>query len=189
MSASAVRTARSGRWIRMMPACVSVASDCAVLVTCLRGSIAGNISLSGEAQSRRFVPRLDQPPDVSRAARVEEDVALADRRLLGEQARAEQRLADVGGELALVAREAAREVGEVRVVAAPLAHAVEPLEDPPRDPASGVRILVRAHGGACSAAQQRQQRLLTLLALELRAQPRFRLGDAQRVPGADRLTQ
>src|SRR3954468_8940555 len=146
MSASAVRTARSGRWIRMMPASVSVASDCTVLVTCLRGAIAGNISLSGEAQSRRFVPRLDQPPDVSRAARVEEDVALADRRLLGEQARAEQRLADVGGELAVVAREAACEVGEVRVVAAPLAHAVEPLEDASRDAARGVGVLVRARG-------------------------------------------
>src|SRR5215218_7823766 len=93
MRASAVRRARSGRWMRMMPACVSVASDCAVLVTCFRGSIAGNISLSGEAQSGRFLPGLDQSPDVSRAARVEEDVALADRWLLGQQARAEQRLA------------------------------------------------------------------------------------------------
>src|SRR5215212_373820 len=125
MRASAVRRARSGRWMRMMPACVSVASDCAVLVTCLIGSIAGNISLSGEAQPRRFLARLDQPPDVARAARVEEHVALADRLLLGQQAGAEQRLADVGGELAVVAGEAAREVGEVGVVAAPLAHAVE----------------------------------------------------------------
>src|SRR5215213_6021917 len=127
----------------MMPASVSVASDCTVLVTCFRGSIAGNISLSGEAQSRRFLPRLDQPPDVARAARVEEDMALADRRLLGQGACPEQRLAAVGGELAVVAREAAREVGEVRVVAAPLAHSVEPLEDPPRDPARRVGVLVR----------------------------------------------
>src|SRR3954451_12647076 len=146
MSASAVRTARSGRWIRMMPACVSVASDCAVLVTCLRGSIAANISLSVQAQSRRFLPRLDQPPDVTGATRVEEDVALAHRGLLGQQARAEQRLADVGRELAVVAREPAREVGEVRVVAAPLPHPVEPLEDPPRDAAGGIGVLVRARG-------------------------------------------
>src|SRR5215210_2545848 len=115
MSASAVLRARSGRWIRMMPASVSVASDCTVLVTCFRGSIAANISLSGQAQSRRFLARLDQPPDVTRAARVEEHVALADRRLLGEEPRAEQRLADVRGELAVVAREAAGEVREVRV--------------------------------------------------------------------------
>src|SRR3954447_11857091 len=158
MIASAVRSARSGRWMRMMPACVSVASDCAVLVTCLTGSIAGNISLSGQAQSRRFLPRLDQPPDVARAARVEEDVALADRRLLGQQPRAEECLADVGGELAVVAREAAREVGEVGVVAAPLAYAVEPLEDPPRDPARGVGILVRA-GGPAAGAEGREDGL------------------------------
>src|SRR3954447_22070655 len=159
MSASAVRTARSGRWMRMMPACVSVASDCAVLVTCLTGSIAGNISLSGEARSRRFLPRLDQPPDVARAPRVEEDVALADRGLLGEQPRGEQRLADVRGELAIVAREAAREMREVRVVAAPLAHAVEALEDPPSDAAGGVGVLVGA-GGLAARAEQRQHGLV-----------------------------
>src|SRR3954454_13218153 len=107
MSASPVRTARSARWIRMMPACVSVASDCAVLVTCFRGSIAANISLSGQAQSRRFLARLDQAPDVTGAARVEEDVALADRRLLREEPGAEQRLSDVGGKLPVVTREAA----------------------------------------------------------------------------------
>src|SRR5215211_1859419 len=113
MSASAVRTARSGRWIRMMPASVSVASDCTVLVTCFKGSIAANISLSRQAQSRRFLARLDQPPDVARAARVEKDVALADRRLLGQEAGAQERFAHVGGELAVVAREAARQVGEI----------------------------------------------------------------------------
>src|SRR3954451_11069120 len=159
MIASAVRSARSGRWMRMMPACVSVASDCAVLVTCLTGSIAGNISLSGQAQSRRFLPRLDQPPDVTRATRVEEDVALTHGGLLGQQARAEQRLADVGGELAVVAREAARQVGEVRVVAAPLPHPVEPLEDPARDTARGVGVLVRA-GGLAAGAEQREHGLV-----------------------------
>src|SRR3954447_24104011 len=163
MIASAVRRARSGRWMRMMPACVSVASDCAVLVTCLTGSIAGNISLSGQTQSRRFLPRLDQSPDVTRAPRVEEDVALADRRLLRQQPRAQQRLADVGGELAVVAREAAREVGEIRVVAAPLAHAVEPLEDPPRDPAGGGGGPARA-GGPAGGPEQRPHGLGVLLA-------------------------
>src|SRR3954454_20406552 len=189
MSASAVRTARSGRWIRMMPACVSVASDCAVLVTCFRGSIAGNISLSGEAQSRRFLPRLDQPPDVPRAAWVEEDVPLADRRLLGEEACAEKRLADIGGELAVVAREPAREVGEVRVVAAPLAHAVEPLEDPPRDAAGGIGVLVRARGLA-APAEQPEHRLVVLLhrgrVRRAAPEPRDSLGDPQRMGLADR---
>ena len=71
-------------------------------------------------------------------------MALADARLLGEQAGLEQRLADGLGELAVVAREAAREVGELGVVAAPLPHPVEPLEDPPGDAARGVGVVVRA---------------------------------------------
>ena len=71
-------------------------------------------------------------------------MALADARLLGEQAGLEQRLADRLGERAVVAGEAAREVGELGVVAAPLAHPVEPLEDPPRDAAGGIGVVVRA---------------------------------------------
>ena len=47
---------------------------------------------------------------------------------------------------AVVAGEAAREVREVGVVAAPLAHAVEPLEDAAGDAPGGVGVLVRAHG-------------------------------------------
>ena len=69
----------------------------------------------------------------ARAARVEEHVALADATASRQQPRLEQRLADRLGERALVAGEAAREVRELRVVAAPLPHPVEPLEDPPRD--------------------------------------------------------
>src|SRR5215204_517814 len=109
------------------------------------------MSLSGQAQSTRLLAGLDQPPDVAGAPRVEEDVALADRRLLGQQPRAQQRLADVGGELAVVAREAAGEVGEVGVVAAPLAHAVEPLEDPAGDAEGRVGILMRPGGNATAA--------------------------------------
>ena len=41
---------------------------------------------------RAASPRLDQPADLGRAARVEVDVALADRRLLGQQAGLQQRL-------------------------------------------------------------------------------------------------
>jgi urease alpha subunit len=81
--------------------------------------------------------------DVRRAARVEEDVALADGRLLRQQAVAEQRLADRLGELPVVAGEAAGEMGEVGVVAAPLPHAVEALEDAAGDALRRVRVLVR----------------------------------------------
>src|SRR3712207_3531081 len=91
--------------------------------------IAGTISPPRQLEPRWRLPGLDQPMDVRRAAGVEEHVALPDRRLLGEQPVGEQGLADVLRELAVVAREPAREVGEVGVVAAPLAHAVEALED------------------------------------------------------------
>ena len=42
---------------------------------------------------------------------------------------------------------------EVGVVAAPLAHPVEALEDPPGDPARGVGVLVRARGALAVAAR------------------------------------
>ena len=116
-------------------------------------------------------------------------MALADRWLLGQQPGVQQRLARVLGQRALVAREAAREVREVRVVAAPLAHAVEPLEDPAGDAARRIGVLVRADGGAAARAEDRQQRLLALLARELAAEPRLGLRDVQRMPRADRLAQ
>src|SRR3954447_14526896 len=75
-------------------------------------------------------PALYQCMYVCCTARVQEDVALPDARLGLQQASLEQRLAHGLGELAVVAREAACQVGELRVVAAPLAHAVEALEDP-----------------------------------------------------------
>src|SRR5512133_212959 len=87
---------------------------------------------------------LDQGVNVAGAARVEEDVALPDARLLGEQARREERLANGLGERAVVAGEAPGEVGELGVVAAPLAHAVEALQDAPRDAAGGVGVVVGA---------------------------------------------
>src|SRR5688500_1568000 len=112
----------------MMPAPASVATVCSLPVTC--AGLGGFMSLttippSGQLQSRWRGARLDQSADVGRAARVEEDVALADGRLLRQQAVGEQRLPDRLRELALVAGEAAGQVREVGVVAAPLAHAVE----------------------------------------------------------------
>ena len=119
-------------------------------------------TVTGSFSPGGALARLDQAVDVGRAARVEEHVALADRRLLGEQPVGEQRLADRLGELALVAGEAAREVREVRVVAAPLAHAVEPLEDPPRDAPRRVGVLVRGDAAAVAvrlrAARRRRPR-------------------------------
>src|SRR5256885_15556844 len=86
---------------------------------------------------------VDQGVDLAGAAGVEEDVALADARLLEQQAGLDQPLADVVGERAIVAREAPRQVGELGVVAAPLAHAGEALEDaagrPPRPGPGGAR--------------------------------------------------
>src|SRR4051812_5226341 len=93
-----------------------------------------------QLQARRQTPLVDQRVDVLRAGGVEEDVALADARLLGEQLGLDERLADLGRQLAVVAGEAARQVGELGVVAAPLAHAVEALEDAPRDAAARVGV-------------------------------------------------
>src|SRR4051794_36124020 len=97
---------------------------------------------SGQLQPVWHLAVLDQAVDLPRAARVQGDVALTDARFLREQARGEQRLADFERERRLVAVEAARQVGELGVVAAPLAHAVEPLEDAARDAAGGVGVVV-----------------------------------------------
>src|SRR5215210_1638341 len=106
MSADASPISRSGRVGRMIPASVSVTRVWILLVTCFWSHIArGILSRLGQRQTRWFLPVLDQSPDVSRAARVEEHVALSDARLLGQQARLQQRLADGVGELAVVALE------------------------------------------------------------------------------------
>ena len=115
------------------------------------------------------------------------------RRLLGQQPGGEQRLADVGGELAVVAGEPAREVGEVRVVAAPLAHPVEPLEDPARDAAGGIGVLVRARGGAARRpAARARPRSCSSTETGSAGRPPSRAtasAIAQRVGGAERLAQ
>src|SRR3954454_22975165 len=109
---------------------------------------------SGALWKRHTLWRLaavDQGVDVLRAARIEVDVPLADRRLLEEQAGGEQRLADLHRQRPVVAGEATRQLRNLRVVAAPLAHAGEPLQDPPRDPSRWVGVLVRARRRAARA--------------------------------------
>src|SRR5687768_10051218 len=111
----------------MMPAPASVMTVCSFPATC--AGLGGFMSQTTIPPSRQLQPRWrrsrrDDAMDVGRAARVEEDMALADGRLLREQAVGQQRLADGLRELALIAREAARQVGEVGVIAAPLAHPV-----------------------------------------------------------------
>jgi hypothetical protein len=84
-------------------------------------------------------------------------------------------------------------VREVGVVAAPLAHAVEPLQDAPRDPSRRVGVLVRPHRAAAVGLQDGEhgllERLDRLRILRPPAEPRDRLGDPQRMVGADRLAQ
>src|SRR5919197_6004969 len=82
-----------------------------------------------QLQVPRRLSTFDQGMDLACAAWVEEDVALPDARLLRQEVGGQQRLADRLGERAVVAREAAGEVGELGVVPAPFAHAVEPLQD------------------------------------------------------------
>ena len=94
---------------------------------------------------------------------------------------------------AVVAGEAACEVREVGVVAAPLPHAVEPLEDPAGDAQGRVGIGVRGHAAVRARLQQREHGVLVLLDRALvrgaAAEPRDRLGDPQRVPRTDRRPQ
>src|SRR5687767_12689906 len=75
---------------------------------------------------------VDQQADLGGAARVEAEVALADRRLLGQEPGHEQGPPHLRVERPRGAGEAACEMGEFGVVAAPLAQAVEPLEDASR---------------------------------------------------------
>src|SRR4051794_10204495 len=135
-------------------------------------------------------PALYQAMYVCCTARVQEHVALADARLGLQQPGLEQRLADGLGQLAVVARETACEVGELRVVATPLPHAVEPLQDAPCDAPRGVRVVV---GPRRLLAGGVDQLLLELLdgfrPGRHPAQRRDPRGGAQRVAVPDRLAQ
>src|SRR3954449_8606373 len=109
-----VCSSRSGRDGRTMPALVSVASVCdlvlTVVATCPGSDMLRIQSSFGEAQPHRGLAGLDEGPDVARAAGVEEHVPLAHRGLLGQQPGVEQGLPGRLRERAVVAREAAGEV-------------------------------------------------------------------------------
>src|SRR5919198_2244455 len=148
----------SGRDGRRMPASASVFAVKSFVVTWVltlsrSRSIGRIVSRGRQLHARRCLALVDQRPDLARAARVEEDVALADGRLLGQQAGLQERLSHRLRERPLVAGEAAREVREVGVVAAPLAHAVEPLEDAAGGPARRGGVLLRP-GGARAAGRE-----------------------------------
>ena len=132
--------------------------------------------------TRWNLSRLDQLADLGRLARVEVDVALADAGLLRQQPGLQQRLPHLLRQRAIVAREAARQVGELGVIAAPLAHPVEPLEDPARRAQAGIRVLVRARDLAVGAEQVQHGVLdLVVAARRVPAEARDGLGDPQRV--------
>src|SRR3954452_15503094 len=150
---------------------------------------------SGQREIAGRLAALDEDVDVARAARVEEDVALPDARLLREQAGLEERLAARLGELAVVAGEAARQMLEVGVVAAPLPHAVEALEDPPGDAPRRVGVVVRA-GDAGRGRRRVEEREHHVLVLGERrgvggtaAEAGHRGGDDERMRAADRWAQ
>src|SRR3954452_8516644 len=123
MSARAVFHRWSGRSGCTMPARVSVANVCsfvvASVISCRGSGIVGTALLLSRRQRHtgwNLTP-VDHAPDLGGAARVEVHVALADRRLLRQQARAQQRLAGLLRQRAVVARKAAGEMGELGGVA------------------------------------------------------------------------
>ena len=75
-------------------------------------------------------------------------------------------------------------VAEVGVVAAPLAHPVQPLQDPASDPAGRLRVVVGARRGAARRLEQRERGVLVLgdrrRVGRVAAEPRDRLGAVQR---------
>ena len=104
-SASAVRASLSGAVGRMMPVPARMRGSGVVreLLDGVHGRspttcAADPDAASGQPQAVGELAALDERVDVAGPPRVEEDVALADARLLGQQARVEQRLADLLGQ-------------------------------------------------------------------------------------------
>src|SRR3954451_4353881 len=113
----------SGRPGWSTPAPASVRAVKSLVVTWLAtrprsGDMDRMLSRGRQTHARRQRAVVDQPPDLGRAARVEEHVPLSDRRLLRQHPGLQQRLPHLLRERALVAGEPAREVREVGVVAA-----------------------------------------------------------------------
>ena len=142
-----VRAARAGRSRLRPAACVKA------LLARVSRVHRGRVKQSGQAQVVRQLAALDERVDVAAAPRVEEDVALPDARLLGQQPgrRAAPRRRASASARSLPAKPRAR-WREVGVVAAPLAHAVQALEDPPGDAPGRVGVVVGAHDGPRRAA-------------------------------------
>ena len=153
--------------------------------------VGGAGSPSGRQPHTRWnLTRVDQLADLGRPARVEVDVALADATASRPAApppaapppppapaRGRCRRSRAGG-------------GRTRCGAAPLAHPVEPLEDPAGRAQAGIGVLVRARDVAAGAEQVEHGVLdLVVAAGRVPAEARDGLGDPQRVAGADRLAQ
>src|SRR3954447_25373449 len=110
-----MRTSLSGRVGRMMPVSVSTFAVQRRFVIWSRMSMTlWKLRGSRQTYPAGHLTTIDQRVDVGGATRIEVDVALPDARLLGQQARGEQRLADILGQRALVTGEALRQVGELR---------------------------------------------------------------------------
>ena len=178
-----VASSRSGRSGRMIPRSSSVTSGawpCGVTCSGL-DHVADVVTLAEASDPVGARPRSMRRADVRRAARVEEDVALADATASPPAGPASSSASPTSlGERAVVAGEAAREVGELRVVAAPLPHAVEALEDPAGDAARRVGVLVRARVARrrpSSASTASSSSLDRVRARPGRRRARDRLGD------------
>jgi hypothetical protein len=119
-------------------------------------------------------------------------VALPDARLLGEEPGREKLLPHLERERPFVAREAPRQVIEGGVVAAPLPHAVETLQDAAGHAAARIRVVVRARdraGGLEQPEELRLERLDRFLVPRRSPESRDGLRHAQRVGGADRRSE
>jgi hypothetical protein len=141
-----------------------------------------------QAQLGGRLARSMRSPDLGRAARVEEHVTLSHRRLLGEQPGASRASPDRLRKRSLVAARSRAEVRELGVVAAPLAHPVEALQDAPaicgrdRDPRAGApSSAVGGQQGRTSSSSSD-----TDAGRAGRRRGARRLGDAQRDGAADR---
>src|SRR5512132_2966641 len=98
--ALAMRRALSGRVGRRMPVSASVRAVKSFWLTWNRRFM--STRKLWQPQVSRLLSTLDQRVDVARPTRVQEDVALADARLLGQQAGGEQGLAHRLGQRPLV---------------------------------------------------------------------------------------
>ena len=147
---------------------------------------------SRQLEARRQLAALDERVDLGGPARIQAHVALVDARLLDEQAGVHEPLADRQRERAVVAGEAAREMGDLGVVAAPLPHPISrwSMRRATRSDGSGSSC-----GRATSAVGSSTVRTASSCSLDrarvgrAAAEAGDGLGDPQRVQLADRQAQ